>query len=685
MKKPIILLSAAVFACSLAALAACGGGRDTPQGTLFGAFDGHTLESGILVKADGGYVRVRWAEEKDAEKYILYRAQSRYGNYEKVEEVSASQTDYTSEEHIYDYYRVTAVVGGEEREIGTDSTFSENTLIVSENDDMEAVTTYIDRVHASLETGATGQFSARRAALMFLPGTYGLTAKVGYYTSVNGLGEVPTDVSLGGVYVSDKVLSNRNATCTFWRSVENVSVCSAVTWSVSQATSFRRCKINGSMSLSYGGWASGGFLANTVVTGSVNAGTQQQWMTRNTVAQKYNGGSFNMVFAGCEGEIGSDEWTESSGSVTNLPTTEKIAEKPFLYRKGDGYEVFVPLVQENTRGVTWESGLSREFGTSLPLSAFYIADARYDTSDSLNEALSEGKNLLFTPGNYLLDQPLCVENENTVLLGLGYATLKISDTNMQSALEVGDLDGVRVADLLIDAGKKSENMVVIGTDSTAHDHRDDPTVLSNLYLRIGGVENVHTETDTALVIQADDVIGDNFWVWRADHTLGVAWDDEETENGVNYGNPAKTGVEVIGDRVICYALMVEHFEEYQTHWKGEDGLTVMYQSETPYHVPKQSDWSSNGGEKNGYASYKVDDGVARHRGIGIGIYLVNPTGMTLDSAIEVPEQEGISMEHLVTCNFSAGATGNIAHVINDHGAKVGVGGVFQARVPKYPL
>lgn len=685
MNKAKILLIIAAFALSAVALSSCGQGgtKELPPNAEFDAFDEYDIESGVIVKADAGVVRIRWAEIEGAEKYILYHSQSRYGTYAKVTELDASQTDFTQDEDVYDYFKVTAVMDGEEQEVGTDSTFTPNALIVSQNDDMEAVTSAIETAHAALETGATGQFSARRQALMFLAGDYDLTAKVGYYTSVNGLGEVPTDVTLKKVYVSDKVLGNRNATCTFWRSVENVSVDSGVTWAVSQATSFRRCEVKGSMSLSYGGWASGGFLANSVIEGSVNASTQQQWMTRNTVAREFTGGSFNMVYMGCEGTIGSDVWTQSGGSITNLAETERIAEKPYLYCQGGEYKVFVPYVQENTKGITWADGFTQEPGSSLSLEEFYIADARYDTSDSLNEALEAGRHILFTPGNYLLDEPLEVENDGTVLLGIGYATLKISDENSDAALKVGDVDGVRVADILIDAGKYSKNMAVIGTENGS-EHREDPTVLSNLYFRIGGVENVHTQTDTALVIHSDDVIGDNFWIWRADHSLGVAWNDEVTDSGINYGNPAETGIEVNGDRVTCYALMVEHFESYQTIWNGEDGCVVMYQSETPYRVPSQSEWTSPNG-KNGCASYKVSDNVKRHRGIGIGIYLVNYGNMLLDSAIEVPEAEGIEMEHLITCSFAAGSGSKIIHVINDYGGTVGYNALGQARVPKYPL
>ena len=53
-----------------------------------------------------------------------------------------------------------------------------------------------------------------------------------------------------------------------------------------------------------------------------------------------------------------------------------------------------------------------------------------DTAESMNKALSEGKHLLLTPGIYSLTEPIVVENENTIVMGMGLATLesKYGDT-----------------------------------------------------------------------------------------------------------------------------------------------------------------------------------------------------------------------------------------------------------------
>ena len=60
------------------------------------------------------------------------------------------------------------------------------------------------------------------------------------------------------------------------------------------------------------------------------------------------------------------------------------------------------------------------------------------------------------------------------------------------------------------------------------------------------------------------IIGDIFWVWRADHGSGVGWEK----------NRAANGIFVAGDDITIYALMVEHFQEYQTVWEGENGKIV---------------------------------------------------------------------------------------------------------------
>lgn len=657
-----------------------------------GLFADETLSDNEVrydIREGQGYLR--WAKVDGAKGYRVYRSESRFGEFRLLSESQIKQTQLTVNTFCYWYYKVTAVTDNGEVQIGEPvSAFSQNTLVVSPYDDMTAVQAYIDEAHSALEKGSDGQFSSKRLAIILLPGKYpDLDVKVGYYTTVSGVGKTPNDVTVGSMYVSDKVLANKNATCTFWRGVENLTVDSNTTWAVSQGTSMRRVEINGNLALSYSGWSSGGFLANSKVNGTVEPGSQQQWMSRNDEWGKWSHiGSHNYVFSGCEGNVPTSVWTESAGRSTTLETTERMAEKPFLvYDDVNGYRVFVPFLERNTSGITWQNGIDSESGYFLPLDTFYIANER-DTAETLNQALKDGYNIFFTPGHYNLEAPLEIERDNTIVMGLGYATLEIASGNTDCAIKVADVDGVRLSEILIEAGPYSDNMIVVGKPNSVTSHANNPTVLSNVYFRIGGVKNVHTQTDTALVIYSNDTLCDNTWIWRGDHSKGVAWEDTTyvNENGqtvTDYGNPVNVGILVEGNNVSCYALMVEHCEGYQTLWKGENGLTVMYQCETPYRVPSQDKWMSPNGT-NGYASYKVADSVNNHRAYGIGIYLVNYNDVNLSSAIEVPEKSGIVMEHLVICDFTQGYPATISNVINDYGGGVGPN-VFRRLVEHYPL
>jgi hypothetical protein len=131
-------------------------------------------------------------------------------------------------------------------------------------------------------------------------------------------------------------------------------------------------------------------------------------------------------------------------------------------------------------------------------------------------------------------------------------------------------------------------------------------------------------------------------------------------------NPARNGVVVDGDRVNLYGLFVEHFQERQVVWNGEEGHTWFYQSELPYDAPSQEAWRAGA---NGWPSYVVSEGVAAHEAWGLGIYAVftERPGMILDRAIEMPRAPGVAVHHAVTLSITD--KGSIAHVVNDAGGE----------------
>src|SRR5207253_7523621 len=139
-------------------------------------------------------------------------------------------------------------------------------------------------------------------------------------------------------------------------------------------------------------------------------------------------------------------------------------------------------------------------------------------------------------------------------------------------------------------------------------HPNDPIVLSDIFCRAGGA--APGAARCFVTINANDVIGDNFWLWRADHGNGAGWTTNANRNGLI----------VNGANVTVYGLFVEHCQEYQTLWNGNGGRMYFYQSEMPYDPPNYEAWSHDG--VHGYASYKVADSVTTHQAWGLGIYCV---------------------------------------------------------------
>lgn len=89
---------------------------------------------------------------------------------------------------------------------------------------------------------------------------------------------------------------------------------------------------------------------------------------------------------------------------TNVEKTPVVREQPFItVDENDNYSVFVPSKRTNSNGVSWKGG--NEAGKSISIDKFYIAKPEKDNADTINNALSSGKNLIFTPGIYKVDKP----------------------------------------------------------------------------------------------------------------------------------------------------------------------------------------------------------------------------------------------------------------------------------------
>jgi len=526
--------------------------------------------------------------------------------------------------------------------------FGPNVLVFNPSMPAATIQKQIDQVYA---VQRNSEFGPARNALLFLPGNYQVDVPVGFYTEVLGLGATPDRVHITGNVHADATHARNNATCTFWRAAEGFSVTptgGTMQWAVAQAAPFRRMHVQGNLVLhQQQGWASGGWMSDTVVDGNVDSGTQQQWISRNSEWGSWTGANWNMVFVGVLSPP-AGEWPAQP--YTKVARTPLVREKPFLAVDARGrYFVRVPELRRESAGVTWHAGSTP--GVSIPLNRFYIAHPG-DTASAINAQLARGKHLLFTPGIYELVEPLRVTRPGTVVMGLGFATLR--PVNGNAALVTGDQNGIILAGLLIDAGAtRSPVLVQIGQQGSHARHAKNPISLHDVFFRVGGAGVGRAGID--LEINSNDTIVDHTWIWRADHGSGVGWSLNTNENGLV----------VNGDNVIAYGLFVEHEQQFQVLWNGNGGRTYFYQSEIPYDPPDQASFTSAPGV-NGWASYKVSGKVTSHEACGLGIYSVfRHPDVVLSHAIETPRAPGIRFHHMITVALRN--LGAIDHVIDDVG------------------
>ena len=397
-----------------------------------------------------------------------------------------------------------------------------------------------------------------------------------------------------------------------------------------------------------GGWASGGWMSDSLVDGNVGAGPQQQWISRNSQWGSWTGSNWNMVFVGIPNPP-QGEWPKPP--YTSVAETPVVREKPFLMVDAQGHwSVRVPSLVRDSAGITWRSGSTP--GLSIPLNHFYIAHAGSDSAATLNAQLNSGKNLLLTPGIYELTEPLRVTRPDTIVMGLGFATLK--PTQGTAAMTTADAEGIILAGLLFDAGPQvSPALLEVGPMGSQSHHDNNPISLHDVFFRVGGAGEGRTKAN--LVVNSNDTIIDHTWIWRADHGAGVGWTQNTSDNGLV----------VNGNNVTAYGLFVEHHQQFQVLWNGNHGRTYFYQSEIPYDPPDQADWKSTAAS-NGWASYKVADGVPAHEAWGLGIYSVfRHPDVVLTRAIEVPRTPEVRFHHMVSVALDN--LGEITHIIDDAG------------------
>ncbi len=565
----------------------------------------------------------------------------------------------------------------------TGGSLGANVIVISPS---ESVATIASTLNAIGTQQNPNQFGTQRYEILFQPGTYGSAAdpldfQIGYYESVEGLGQNPSQVVINGTIDSwnqctNGVQTQCYATDNFWRSVSNLTInvagltgCFAgeEVWAASQASPMRRVDINGNMTLmdycdGSPDWASGGFIADSELNGTVENGSQQQYVTRNTDIGSWTNGVWNQVFCGDPGAP-AQSFGSTSAAIRRPAAVHDARHLPGdpgralpVHRLLRQLQRVRPLGADQLQRTVLGR---RQHPGHLALGEQHLLRRELLQHDRARSTRPwpRVRTCCSRPGVYSYASTINVTKADTKIIGLGFATL--IPTAGQTTISVADVGGVNISGLILDAGPvNSPTLLTVGTAGSTVSHASDPVSIDDVFFRVGGAE-AGSVTD-AFIDNSNNSILDDIWSWRADHGAG---------GGSWTSDTAATGLTVNGNNVTAYGLAVEHYQQYETVWNGQGGTVIFYQNENPYDVPSQAAWMSSA-TQDGYPAFYIPNSVTTFQGYGMGSYSNFDVGPAIENAMgfQAPATSGVVFHDLFTMwlnNF-----GGIQSVINGTGAAV---------------
>ena len=277
---------------------------------------------------------------------------------------------------------------------------------------------------------------------------------------------------------------------------------------------------------------------------------------------------------------------------------------------------------------------------------------------AINNALAAGQNLLFTPGVYDIDKTIKVKRADTVVLGLGFATLV--PQNGVVADDRRRRPGRRHlrADLRRRPRRTRRCCSRSAPRTPTRATRADPTALQDVFFRIGGA--AAGKATVSLEVNSDNVILDDIWAWRADHGNGVGWTV----------NTADTGVVVNGDDVTAYGLFVEHYQKNEVIWNGNRRHGRLLPERDAVR-PAEPGGVDGGSRRRRLGGVQDRRSVTSFSGYGMGSYSFFNQGIDIfaANAFEVPDTlPPGSLHDLLTIFLDPSVgKGGILNVVNDTG------------------
>ena len=292
-----------------------------------------------------------------------------------------------------------------------------------------------------------------------------------------------------------------------------------------------------------------------------------------------------MVFVGDTGVPGQSFPNPPYTTVTTTPTVARS--RTCTSTPPATTTCSCPRTGRNSPGTSWAE---RQHAGHLAADQLVLPGARRATrAATINAALAAGQDLIFTPGVYQTSTARSTSPTRTPWCSAS-AWPRWSPTAAAGDLQTADVNGIRIGGLIVDAGTTNSLGAHAGRPvRLERQPRDRPDRAVRRLLPHRRRRRPARRRRRCMVNSAN-VIGDDLWLWRADHGNGgtVGWTT----------NTAANGLVVNGANVTMYGLAVEHYQQYQVAVERQRRPDYFYQSEMPYDPPNQSSWMD--GSADGY-------------------------------------------------------------------------------------
>ena len=194
------------------------------------------------------------------------------------------------------------------------------------------------------------------------------------------------------------------------------------------------------------GWASGGWMSDSVIDGNVDAGSQQQWISRNSEWGSWTGANWNMVFVGMSILRPANGPRRPTPRSTGHPSfarnrswrSTKRATGAFAFRRCAPTQWASPGTADRLRG------------TPSRVTLLHRPCRNRHRCHDQRPARAGKRSSLHARASTTSPSPSASRVPAPSSWALGFATL--NPYNGTAALTTADADGINLAGLLIDAG-----------------------------------------------------------------------------------------------------------------------------------------------------------------------------------------------------------------------------------------